>query len=113
MNTFKLRKFEFVILLMLLSLAILRVQPTTSSYIPNPVEISADFTFSEDLTSPLVVTAEKIMIEGGGITLKGPDFVARADSRGVCLEGRKQVQITNLVNHDMYLMHRLQKSDIN
>lgn len=57
----------------------------------SPLEISSDYTFTEDLYEPIVVMADNLVIDGNGYTLQGP-----GSGTGISLTGRSNVTIKNL-----------------
>lgn len=53
--------------------------------------IGSDYTFTSNITEPIVVTASNIVIDGNGYSLKGPGYI------GMYLSSRSGVTIKNLI----------------
>ena len=59
---------------------------------PPTLYISSDYTFTENLSIPIVVTADNIVIDGNGYTLQGP-----GSGTGFYLYGKNNVTIRNVI----------------
>ena len=57
------------------------------------LEISTDYTFTKDLDESIIVTADNLVIDGNGFTLRGP---GTGSGTGIYLNGRSSVTIRNL-----------------
>lgn len=62
--------------------------------------IDSDFTFTHNITEPIVVTASNIVIDGNGYSLIGPGENWHASEFGIYLGHRSGVTIKNLVIED-------------
>ena len=77
-----------------------QTSPTRSSVTAQgALLISSDFTFTGDMNTPIIVTADKVVIDGNGYTLQGPD--AGNDPNvylvGIDISERSKVTIKNVI----------------
>lgn len=88
---------------------VMPLSSSTSIVAPNPVKdsteaqtaliINSDFTFTEDMNTPIIVAADHVVIDGNGFTLQGPD--AGNDPNvflvGIDISMKSKVTVKNLL----------------
>ncbi|UCH57376.1 MAG: right-handed parallel beta-helix repeat-containing protein, partial [Candidatus Bathyarchaeota archaeon] len=86
------KKIVLISVLMLVFSIALGIHPITRVEADSTLYISTDFTFTEDIYEPIVVTADNIVIDGDGFSLLGPG----PGYYGFHLDGRTNVTIKNV-----------------
>ncbi|MFQ6125062.1 MAG: right-handed parallel beta-helix repeat-containing protein [Candidatus Heimdallarchaeota archaeon] len=89
------KSLNIVVVIAFLSSAVFGAHAPTSVSTQAPLQISTDFTFTEDIHVTIEVIADNLVIDGNGYTLQGPgpEF---SPHFGIYVKGRSGVTIKNI-----------------